>query len=252
MSAPPGPNPQQPAATGAPAPAPAPTPQTQTPAQGLPPTGIDQQLATVNATAAGATANMQMAGGGGAQPPQGQPAGATPGGSTSIQQLARNLAQQYQLPIGRGNLVDENGNFLQTPDQLAKAGGAEGGYGGLGEAMSSTAAKMNFISSAIANQQNREQQTKARAAISTGLGQVQERGRGSLASLQTGLYQDLADLYANEEYEAADFSYFIQQGMINEAQTRAHRSRKSARKTARIQAIGSAVGGVAKIAGGFL
>jgi hypothetical protein len=161
-------------------------------------------------------------------------------GSTSIQQLARSLAQSYGLNIGRGNLVDEQGNFLQTPDQLS-------GGGGYGAELSSTAAKMNFISQAIANQQNRQQQAKGVAAIQTGLGQVQERGRGSLASMQTGMYQDLADLYSNQEYEAADFSYFIQQGMFQQAAHQAHRARKSGRRTANIQAISSAVGAV----GGF-
>ncbi len=236
MTATPGPDPQQPAPaqTGAPAPAPAPAPAAQTPAQGLPPTGIDQQLATVNATAAGAAAA------GGGQPAQNQPAGATPPvGTTSIQQLARNLAQQYGLNVGRGGLVDDQGNFMQTPDQLAQNQGAD---------LGATAAKMNFISSAISNQQNREAQKRGRAAIAVGLGQVQERGRGSLASLQTGLYQDLADLYANEEYETTDFSYFIQQSMFNQAQHAAHRARKAGKKTAKIQAIGAFAGAV----GGFL
>lgn len=230
--------------TAPPEPAPAPTPPAQTPAQGLPPTGIDQQLATVNAQTTlqpqVAQAQAAPAAGGAA------PATTTPtGGATSIQALAQNLAQQLGLPIGRGKLVDDQGNFLMTPDQVALAGGARPGYGGLGQAMSTTAAKMGFISSAIANEQNRQQQRKGIAAISTGLGQVQKRGRGSLASMQSGLYQDLADLYSNQEYEAADFSYFIQQGMMNEAATRAHRARKSARKIARYQLIGSIVGGVA-------
>lgn len=231
MTAPPppnNPNPQQPGATQ-PAPAPATAPQ----AQPLPPTGIDQQLTTINATAAAAT---------GGQPTQPQPAGAAGAvGSTSIQQLARNLAQQYGLNVGRGDLVDEQGNFLQLPDQV-------GGEGGHGADMASAAAKMNYIREAIDAQMNREQQAKGVAAIQTGLGQVQQRGRGSLASLQTGLYQDLADLYSNQEYDRADFSYFIQQGMFEQAAHQAHRARKAAKKTAKIQLAGSILGGVA----GFL
>jgi hypothetical protein len=222
----------------------------------LPPTGIDQQLATVNAQTAiqPQAAQMQMTGAPGGAPPTpsgGAPAPVPPtgpAGSTSIQQLAKNLAQQYGLPVGRGQLVDDQGNFLQTPDQMAQAAGVQAGYGGLGQGMSNVAAKMGFIASAIANEQNRQQQKKGIAAISTGLGQVQKRGRGSLAGMQSGMYQDLADLYSNQEYEAADFSYFIQQGMMNEAATRAHRARKGARRTARYQLIGSAVGA----AGGLL
>jgi hypothetical protein len=129
------------------------------------------------------------------------PGGQQPVGTTNVQQLSQQLAQQYGLAIGRGNLVDAQGNFLMTPDQLAAASGDT-----VGEA----ATKMNYIGQAIARQQNQAQQQKGIAAIQTGLGQVQERGRGSLASLQTGLYQDLASLYSNQEYQAADFSYFIQ------------------------------------------
>lgn len=238
MSAPPGPQQQQPQQqqqqqSGTPAPATTPAQQ----AQGLPPTGIDQQLATVNATSAAAASAT------GQQPTQQQPSGATGTvGSTSIQQLARNLAQQYGLNIGRGNLVDEHGNFLMTPDQMS------GSSQGHGQGLADNAAKMNYISSAIANQQNREQQQKGIAAIQTGLGQVQKRGRGSLASLQTGLYQDLADLYTNQDAQTTDFSYYIQQGMFYQAQHTAHRARKSAKKTARYQMIGSAIGAAA----GFL
>lgn len=247
MSAVPPPNnqqQQQQQQTGAPAPgggapqgAPPPTPPVQTPAQGLPPTGIDQQLSTINAITPPA------------QQPGQQPTQTPTGGSTSIQQLARSLAQNYGLAVGRGNIVDEQGNFLMTPDQMAVAGGAKGGYGGLGEEMSTTAAKMNYISQAIANAQNRQQQEKGIAAIQTGLGQVQSRGRGSLASMQSGMYQDLADLYSNQEYEAADFSYFIQQGMMNEAQAQAHRARKRGKKSARMGMIGSLAG--AAIGGAF-
>jgi len=162
--------------------------------------------------------------------------------------MAQRLAKSYGLAVGRGDLVDASGNFLQTPDQMAMAAGAQGGYGGLGREMGDTAAKMNLISQALANEQNKAQQQKGIAAIQTGLGQVQKRGRGSLASLQTGLYQDLADLYSNQEYEAADFSYFIQQAQFNMAETMAHKTRKAAKKTARYQMIGSAISGIA----GFL
>jgi len=231
---------------GAPTPAPPPAPAQETPAQGLPPTGLDQQLETLNKTYAAVEAAPKVGfnvleaqmGGGVAQdiPADG---GAQQLGGTSVQQLAQNLAQQYGLAIGRGNIVDAQGNFLVTPDQLASASG---------DTMGEAAAKMNYISQAISRQQNEQQQQKGIAAIQTGLGQVQERGRGSLASLQTGLYQDLADLYSNQEYQAADFSYFIQKEQMDIAQSLMRRQERLAKKQAR----GSFIGGIGMGAVGFL
>lgn len=246
MSAPPGPQPpqqqpqqqQQPGATPT---APA-APQPQAPAQGgLPPTGVQQQLTSLNAGVVAAQPQPGVATNQG----QATPPPASQYGATNLNQMAQRLAQSYGLAVGRGDLVDASGNFLQTPEQLALAGGAKAGYGGVGREMGDVAAKMNYISQALANEQNRLQQQKGIAAIQTGLGQVQKRGRGSLASLQTGLYQDLADLYSNQEYEAADFSYFIQQSQFNMAQSAAHRARKHGKKMARYQMIGSAISGIA-------
>lgn len=228
---------------GAPTPAPPPAPPQETPAQGLPPTGLDQQLATLNQTYAAVDATpkvgfnvleAQMAGG----VAQDLPGGGGPEqlGGTNIQQLAQKLAQNYGLAIGRGNIVDAQGNFLVTPDQLASSSGDT-----LGEA----SAKMNYISQAISRQQNEQQQEKGIAAIQTGLGQVQERGRGSLASLQTGLYQDLADLYSNQEYQAADFSYFIQKEQMDIAQNLMRRQEKLAKKGARANFLGGIGVGIA-------
>lgn len=225
---------QQPGTTGPPQPGGAPQVPPETPAQGLPPTGLDQQLATLNKTYQ-AVQNVPKAGFNvlGSQM-GGQAEGlAVPGGQqmggTSVQQLAQRLAQSYGLAIGRGNIVDAQGNFLVTPDQLASASG---------DTMGEAAAKMNYISQAIARQQTEQQQQKGIAAIQTGLGQVQERGRGSLASLQTGLYQDLADLYSNQEYQAADFSYFIQKEKMDIAVELQRRKEKLAKKQARAGFIG--------------
>lgn len=220
--------------------------QQQTPAQGLPPTGIDQQLATLNQTyqavqnvpKTGFNVLQQQMQGGQADPLQGPGGQQGPAGSTNIQQLARSLAQSYGLAIGRGNLVDAQGNFLMTPDQLASASG---------DTLGESAAKMNYISRAIARQQNEQQQKKAIASIQTGLGQVQQRGRGSLASMQSGMYQDLADLYSNQEYEAADFSYFIQKEQMDIAQNLMRRQEKLAKKGAR----GSFLGGIGMTIAGF-
>ncbi len=245
------------AVVGPPPTPPAPAPAQATPAQGLPPTGLDQQLETLNQTyqavaqtpQVGFDVLAQQMQGGVAEAlavPGGGPGGGaggapTPGGSTNVQQMARNLAQNYGLAIGRGNIVDAQGNFLVTPDQLASASG---------DTIGETAAKMNYVSQALARQQTEQQQQKGIAAIQTGLGQVQERGRGSLASLQTGLYQDLADLYSNQEYQAADFSYFIQKEQMDIAQEMMRRQEKLAKKQSRMGFVGGIGMGIAGIASG--
>jgi hypothetical protein len=147
-------------------------------------------------------------------------------GSTSLDAMARNLAQRYGMPIGRGRIVDEYGNFLMTPQQMADA---SGGSLTLGEA----AAQMNYISQALTRRQNEEQQAKGMAALQSGLGQVQSRGRGSLAAMMSGYYQDIADLYANKEYEAADFSYYIEKEKLDIETELQRRAEKAAKKGAR-------------------
>jgi hypothetical protein len=251
--------------TGAnPPPQPAPTQPAQAAAQqaqGLPPTGLQQQMTSLNNMYENVQ-NAQSAYGGigydvrsqqfqQAQLGQPQLANQQTGGSTNLDQMARNLAQRYGLPIGRGRLVDESGNLMMTPEQLAAA---SGGSVTLGEA----AAKMNYISQAITRQQNEAQQQKGIAALQTGIGQVQSNARGSLASLQQGLYQGLADMYANQEYEAADFSYFIQKEQLDIAQELQRRQERLAKKQARGQFLsgigigvaGLATGNVAMAAGG--
>jgi hypothetical protein len=181
---------------------------TQQPAgQGLPPTGLQQQLNSLNQTYSqvggmrgiGYDVRGQQAQQAQGMQGQGQLQGQQMMGSTSLDSMARNLAQNYGLAIGRGRLVDDQGNLLMTPEQLANASGGA-------DTLGTAAAKMNFISQAIAKKQNEMQQQKGIAAIQTGLGQVQSRGRGSLAAMQSGFYQDLADLYSNQQYEAA-FAY---------------------------------------------
>jgi hypothetical protein len=152
--------------------------------------------------------------------------------------MARNLAQNYGLAIGRGRLVDDQGNLLMTPEQLANASGGA-------DTLGTAAAKMNFISQAIAKKQNEMQQQKGIAAIQTGLGQVQSRGRGSLAAMQSGFYQDLADLYSNQQYEAADFSYWIQKEQLDMQSELQRRAEKLAKKQARGQFIGGLALGTA-------
>ena len=224
----------------APPPANNPTQQPQgqqpaAPGPSLPPTGLQQQLGGVNRQVLSAHGTATNAGQGASQGQPQQPQSPQYGG-TNLNQMAQRLAQSYGLDVGRGDLVDQQGNFLMTPDQLAPQQGSGSA------AMGGVAAKMNMISSALANEQTRQGQQKGIAAIQTGLGQVQSRGRGSLASMQSGMYQDLADLYSNQEYEAADFSYFIQQSMFNQAAHQAHRARKRGKKNARMGLIGSVIG----------
>jgi len=215
------------------------SPQIQQQAQqALPQTGIQQQAASLQLIPSG------VAGPGGNVP------GSTPQvGTSNVAQLAQRLAQGYGLPIGRGNIVDEQGNFLVTPDQLSQQSGM-----GLGE----TAAKMNYVSQALARAQTQQQQQKGIAAVQTGLGLVQKNARGSLAAMQSGMYQDLADLYSNQEYAAADFSYFIQKEQMDFARDMMRRQEKLAKKGGMMGSIlggaaaGSAFGPIGALAGGAL
>lgn len=200
------------------------------PQQGLPPTGLQQQLNSLNnlygaSTQAGYDPRQAQFGN---EPMPNQGAGQM--GSTSLDQLARNLATRYGLPVGRGRIVDDAGNFLFTPDQLAKS---SGGAVTMGDA----AAQMNYISQALAQHQQRESEKKGLAALQTGLGLVQSRGRGSLAAMQSGYYQDIAQLYANQEFEAADFSYYIQKEQLQIQQALQARQEKMAKKQSRFGTI---------------
>lgn len=215
-------------------------------AQGLPPTGLQQQMASLNqyySNVGAAGSDVQGMGGlgfsvrqrgfGTAQAQEGQ--GALAGdtgeiGSSSLDQMARNLAQRWGMPIGKGRLVDEQGNFLMSPQQIADA---SGGRVTLGEA----SAQMNYISQALSRRQNEEQQQKGIATMQAGLGLVQSRGRGSMAAMMSGYYEGIADLYANQEYEAADFSYYIQKEKMDIETELQRRAEKLAKKQARGQFI---------------
>lgn len=213
--------------------------------QGLPPTGLQQQLASLNQFYSGVqNAGQGVQGFGGlgfnvrgqqfraaqSQEDQGSLGQDMEIGSTSLDSMARNLAQRYGMPIGRGRLVDDNGNFLMTPQQIADA---SGGSVTLGEA----SAQMNYISQAITRQQNEDQQKKGISAMQAGLGQVQSRGRGSLAAMMSGYYEGIADLYANQEYEAADFSFYIQKEQLDVQAELQRRAEKLQKKQGRAQAL---------------
>jgi hypothetical protein len=163
-----------------------------------------------------------------------------PGGTgvTSLGGMAQGLAKNYGLPIGRGGLVDEQGNFLMTPQQVADQ---SGGQVSMGEA----AASMNYISQAIYEERRRRDQQKGIAALQTGLGLVQSRGRGSLAAMQSGFYQQLAQTYMEGDYQAADFSYFIQKEQLDIEFAIAQQQRRAAEKKSKYGGLGAAIGGIA-------
>jgi hypothetical protein len=198
-------------------------------AGGLPPTGLQQQLASLNSY----YGQQGQAMGGqamGAQLGQDQLGANGNIGGNSLDNMARNLAQRYGMPIGRGRLMDDQGNFLMMPDQVSQASG-----GAL--STQDAAAKMNYISQAIARQQNEGQQKKAMAALQTGLGQVQSNARGSMSAMMSGYYQDIANLYSNQQYEAADFSYFIQKDQEDIAAAKQASEAKKQKKQGTVQAI---------------
>lgn len=201
----------------------------QQPVGGLPPTGLQQQLASMQQqyqayqsarvpglgnigvdVNAGARNNQASLRGGATRQQPGQTMAAgmdaapnLPQGQTSLQALAQRLASSYGLAVGRDQLVDASGNFNFTPDQIAKASGGA-------DTMGTAAAKMNYIASALQRQQTEGNMKKSEAALQAGLGLTGKRRSGSMIEQQQQFYSGLANLYQNQDYEAADFSYFIQ------------------------------------------
>lgn len=216
-----------------------------TPMQGMP----GQTVAGRAVPGAGAQSNQpQMpsstgVGGGGtgsAQTPGAQGFGAAPSlpmGQVNLNSLAQTLAQSYGLPIGRGSIVDPSGNIMVTPDQIVAQSGGK-------ETLGTAATKLNMLSSAIANAQNEQQARKAESALQAGMGLVRSRGRGSAAVMQSGYYQQLADLYDRQEYEAADFSYFILKEQMDFQREMMRQARKQAKKKGIGGMIGAIAGGV--------
>ena len=187
-----------------------PVPPGQSPATtnvpGLPPTALQQQASSLNEQYQQGQQAFQASlgpAGGVAQEQRGQL------GQTSLSQMAEQMAKSYGLDISRGSVVDEQGNFQQTPDQLATADLSSG----------DVAARMNYISQAINDQKVRQQQNKATAALQAGLSQVQSRGRGSLAAMQSGFYQSMAQVYTDPNLlpEQQDYSFWIQKDKLDEA-----------------------------------
>lgn len=223
---------------------------------GLPPTGLQQQLNSmrqqyeayrnarvpglgavgvdVNANARNQQNSLRsgLTGAAPQQQQQGMQAQSAspqmPMGQTSLQQLAQRLATSYGLSVGRDQIVDAQGNFNFTPDQMA---GASGGR----DTMGTAAAKMNYIASAIQRQQTQDAMKKSEAALQAGLGVTSKRGRGSAVEQQQQFYSGLANLYQNQDYEAADFSYFIQKEKLDLEDAMRRRAEAQAKRKARGQ-----------------
>lgn len=187
---------------------------------GLPPTALSMQMQSMNDQyqQAQQQAQMQTMGAtlqtGGpltmTNEQTGSQFGAGEFGRTSLQDMAERMARSYGLNFSRGSLVDSEGNFQMTPDQLASDGGE----------MDTIAAQMNRIAQAINDRQVEQQQNKATAALQAGLGQVQQRGRGSLAGMQSNFYQSMAQNYTDPNLlpEQQDFSFWIQKAGFEEAE----------------------------------
>ena len=201
----------------------------------LPPTGLQRQAATTQQP----QQPMQSQLGGVPGAPTGAQASLQPPsqgyGSTSLSQMANKLASSYGLSLGRNPLVDAQGNFTQDPSQLAAESGGR-------ETQGSAAAKFNLIADAIQRRQQAGQEQKSQAALQAGLGQVQSRGRGSLAAMQSGFYQGLSSLYQQQQYKAADFSYWIQAEQLQNAQDLQRKQLKAQKKAGMFGAIGGIAG----------
>ncbi len=59
--------------------------------------------------------------------------------------------------------------------------------------------------------------------------------------MQSGFYQSLSNLYQSQQYQAADFSYFIQAELYDRQQELLRRQEKLQKK----KGLGGALGGVA-------
>lgn len=241
----------------------------------LPPTGLQRQAAAATRPiGAGGTVNPANPQGGqgapGSQGPQGQgqpgsQQGGVPGapqqpgmgamqatspsappatrGSTSLRTLADQLGRQLGIPLSQNGLVDEQGNFQMTPDQVAQQSGGS-------ITMGAAAARMNLIADAIQRRQQEQQTQKGVAALQAGIGLVQSRGRGSLAAMQSGFYQGLAELYSSQQHEAADFSYFIQKEQMDMQMDMIRRAEKLQKKKSQFGTIAGIGLGIAGIATG--
>ncbi len=151
-------------------------------------------------------------------------------GSTNLNDIATTLAEQYGLPLGRTPIVDSRGNLTRLP------------------ANADEAVKMQYISQALADEQNRRAQGRAVSSLQAGIGLVQNRAPGSLTTMMSGQYGQLADVYSREQHVAQDFSYFVQKEQLAKAEAIARKLEKAAKK----KAIGGLIGGILGGVAGFM
>lgn len=157
---------------------------------------------------------------------QAQPGGASP--TSSVNNMALQLARSYGLPIGSsGQMVDQYGNITYQPQSEDEM------------------IKLQMVSDAIYNRQVQESHARGVAAQTAGMGLVRQRGRGSLALMQSGMYQNLASLYANQEFQQADYTLMIQSEQLKRAERIQAERAREAKKSRLGGSIGSIIGGAA-------
>jgi len=153
-----------------------------------------------------------------------------------LQQMANQLAERYGI-AGRAPIVDAAGNFTRMPE------GAE------------EAVKFQYIAQALANYQSEQVQKRAEAAQAAGIGLVQQRGRGSLATLQQGAYSSLAQTIQADKDRISemqpDFSYFIEKEMQERQEALMREWMSFQKKQAKYGMIGGIVGGLTGLGLGF-
>jgi hypothetical protein len=85
--------------------------------------------------------------------------------------------------------------------------------------MASIAEQLNYVAGAINDRRIEMQRQKAAAAIAAGMGMVQDRGRGSMAGMQSGFYSQMAAIWNDPNMlpDQQDFSYWIMRDREEEA-----------------------------------
>lgn len=152
---------------------------------------------------------------------------ATGGGQAGLAQLGNELAERYGL-AGRAPVVDASGNFNRLPNNAEEA------------------IKFQYIAQAMANYRQEQQQKQAEASAQTGIGLVQNRARGSLATLQQGAYQSLAGIqgsYVDDiQNQTPNFSYFIEKELQDRALELQRKVTDFQKKQSQYSGIGTAIG----------
>lgn len=152
-----------------------------------------------------------------------------------LQQLANQLADRYGMG-GRAPIVDSAGNFTREPNSADEA------------------VKFQYIAQALANYKAEQLQKQAVATQQAGIGLVQSRGRGSLATLVSGQYQSLAQTYQADigrvSQSVPDFSYYIQKEMMERQERYLAEVKRFQEKQQKYALYGMVIGGVVGFAGG--